>query len=58
MVDLGTYGFKYLNKGNITPGESLMNACAGWINWLEEFSTYTKQSRVILDDRLKKVRFK
>ena len=51
MIDLGTYKFKYLNTGMITPGESFMNAYAEEINESEQVCTSTKWLRVILDSK-------
>ena len=48
MVDLGTYEFKYLNTGNITPEEQFTNAYAEEIKKPEPVCTYTKQLHVIL----------
>ena len=42
MVDMGTYEFKYLNTGNITPEEQFTNAYAEEIYESEHVRTATK----------------
>ena len=54
MVDLGTYEFKILNTGEITPEESFTNAYVEEVYWLENVRTATKRLRVILDAKYEK----
>ena len=54
MLNLGTYGFKYLETGKITPKELFMNAFAGEVYESEDIRTSTKQLRVILDAKYEK----
>ena len=49
MVDLGTYVFKYLNTGEITPQELFMNSYAEEIFESEKVHTSNKLLCVILD---------
>ena len=49
MVDLGTYEFKYLKSGKITPEESFMNDYTEEIYESEKLQTVTKGLCVILD---------
>ena len=49
MVDLGTYIFKYLNTGKITPEESFTNAYVEEVYESEHVRTATKRLCVILD---------
>ena len=42
MIDLSVYEFKYLNTGNITPEESLMNSYIAEVYELEQVHTSTK----------------
>ena len=49
MDDLGTYIFKYLNTGKITPEELFTNAYFKEVYKSEHVRTATKQFRVILD---------
>ena len=42
MVDLGTYEFKDLNTGNITPEESFTNAYADEIHESQQVRISTK----------------
>ena len=51
MVVLGTYEFKYLNTGNITPKYDFRHYYAEEMHESEQFRTYTKLLRVILHDR-------
>ena len=53
-VDLGTYEFKDLNRGKITPEESFINSYIEYIYELEQVRTTTKQLRVILDAKYEK----
>ena len=48
MVDLGTYEFKDLYTGEITPKESFMNVYAEEMNELEQFRISTKWLCTIL----------
>ena len=48
MFELGTYAFKILNTGEITPEEQFTNAYAEEIYELEHVRTATKQLRIIL----------
>ena len=50
MFYLGTYIFKDLNKGNITP-ESFSNAYVEELYYSEQVRTDTKQLHVILDSK-------
>ena len=54
MVGLGTYEFKILNMGKITPEESFTNAYAEEIHESEQVCTSAKQLREILDAKYKK----
>ena len=54
MVDMGTYEFKYLNTGKLTPAELFMNAYSEEINELEQVHTSTKKLNVILDAKYEK----
>ena len=54
MVDLGTYIFKYLNTGKITPEESFTNAYVKGVYGSEHVHTATKLLRVILDVKYNK----
>ena len=54
MVDLGTYIFKYLNKGKITPEESFTNAYAKEVYYPEHVRTTIKTLCVILDAKYEK----
>ena len=54
MVDLGTYAFKGLNRGEITSKELFMNAYAVEIHELEQTCTSTKRLQVILDAQYEK----
>ena len=49
MVSSGTYEFKYLNTGKITPEESFTNAYSKEVYESEHVITATKLLRVILD---------
>ena len=49
MVELGTYIFKDLNTGKITPEESCTNSYVKKVYESEHVSNATKQLRVILD---------
>ena len=49
MIDLGTYKFKDLNKGKITPQEYFMNYYVDELYELEYVRTPTKQLFTILD---------
>ena len=48
MVDIGTYEFKYLNTGEITPKEVFMNYYAEEMHELEQFLTSTERLSFIL----------
>ena len=48
MVNMSTYEFKGLNKGNITPEEYFTNAYAGEIHETEQVHNSTKPLHVIL----------
>ena len=54
MVELGTYIFKDLNTGKITPEESFNNAHVKEVYESEHVRNATKLLRVILDDKYKK----
>ena len=54
IVDLGTYEFKYLNTGKITPEEIFMNYYAEEVNELEQLRPSTIRLRVTLDAKYKK----
>ena len=43
MVDMGTFQFKDLNAGKITPEELFMDAYVEEIYGLENFRSYTKR---------------
>ena len=55
MVDLVTYVFKYLNTGKITPEECFTNDYVKEVYESENVSTTTKQLRVILYAKYKKL---
>ena len=57
MVDLGTYTFKILNTGKITPEESFTNAYPKEVYESENVRTATKRLCVILDAKCEKNRF-
>ena len=57
MVNLGTYIFKYLNTGKITPEEYFTSAYVEEVYESEHVRTAVKQLRVILDATYKKIRF-
>ena len=48
MVNLGTYIFKYLNTGKITPEESLTNAYVKEVYESDHVRTATKRLRLIV----------
>ena len=54
MVYLGTYEFKYLNTGKVTPKVSFTNAYTEELYELEHVRTDTKRLRVILDAKYEK----
>ena len=54
MVDLGTYTFKILNAGEITPEKTDINSYAEEINEPEQVHTSTKQLREISDASFEK----
>ena len=54
MVDLGTYIFKYLNAGKITPKESFTDAYVKEVYELGYVCTDTEQLRVILNTKYEK----
>ena len=54
MVDSGTYIFKYLNTGKITPEEYLTNYQAKELYDSEHVHTSTKKIPVILDAKYEK----
>ena len=54
MVGLGTYIFKDLNTGKITPEESLTNAYIEELYDSDHVLTNTKKIRVILDAKYEK----
>ena len=54
MVDLGTYIFKILNTGEITPEESFTNSYVEEVYGSEHVRSATKQLCVILDAKYKK----
>ena len=54
MVYFGTYIFKYLNTGKITPEELFTNAYFEELYESEYVRTDTKRLRVILDDKYEK----
>ena len=51
MVDMGTYGFKYLNTGEIVPEESFTNNNAEDIHKSEQVCNSAKRLGIILDDK-------
>ena len=51
MVDLGTYEFKYLNTGKITPDKSSTNDYVEEVYESEHVRTYTKKICVTLDSK-------
>ena len=53
-VDLGTYIFKHLNAGGITPRESFTNDYVEEVYGSDHVSTATKWLRVILDTKYEK----
>ena len=55
MVDLGTYVFKYLNTGKITPGKQFTNDYIKEVYESQHVRTATKRLRVILYARYKKL---
>ena len=54
MVNLGTYIFKDLNTGKITPEELFTNAYVEKVYESEHVSTATKRLHVILDAKYRK----
>ena len=54
MVDLGTYVFKYLITGKITPEEWFTNAYAEEVYESEDVRTATKRLHIILDAKHEK----
>ena len=54
MVELGTYIFKDLNTGKITPEESFTNAYVEEVYESQHVRTATKRLRVILDAKYEK----
>ena len=54
MVDLGTYIFKDLNTGKITPGELFTNDYPKEVHESDNIRTATKRLRVILDAKYEK----
>ena len=54
IVDLGTYEFKEVEMGDITPKELFMNAYTEKVHESEQVHTSTKQLLVILDDKYDK----
>ena len=48
MVNLGTYIFKYLNTGKITPEESFTNAYVKEVYESDHVRTATKRLRLIV----------
>ena len=54
MVDKGTYEFKNLNAGRISPEESFTNDYAEEVYELEHVRTATKTFNVILDAKYEK----
>ena len=54
MVDLGTYIFKDLNTGKITPEESFTNSYVEEVYESEHVCTATKRLCVILEDKYRK----
>ena len=49
MIDLGTYSFKYLNTGKITPEELFMNSYVEELYESEQVLNYNKRLCKILD---------
>ena len=54
MVDLGTYIFKYLNTGKVTPEESFTNAYVEEVYDSDQLRTAKKRLRIILDAKYEK----
>ena len=54
MFDQGTYEFNFLDRGNITPEESFMNAFTEEIHESEKVIIYTNRLHFTLDTKYKK----